>query len=88
MTNSTANCRLDGNGDLELTAVDNNGTWTSCRLESTRDDFYAPPGGELEMEASIEQPNPPNGMGYWPAFWALGSPMLAGGGWPQSGRST
>src|SRR5579875_3829891 len=86
MTNSTANCSLDGNGDLKLTAIYSGGSWTSCRLESTRDDFYAPPGGELEMEASIEQPNPPNGMGYWPAFWALGSPMRAGGGWPQSGE--
>ena len=38
------------------------------------------------MTASIEQPNPANGLGYWPAFWALGSPMRTGGGWPQSGE--
>src|SRR5436190_881127 len=62
------------------------GTWTSARIESTRDDFQAPAGGELEMSASIEQPNPSAGLGYWPAFWALGSPMRAGGGWPQSGE--
>ena len=85
-TNSTSNAYLDGNGDLVLKAIDTNGTWTSARLESTRDDFQAPAGGELEMTASIEQPDPANGLGYWPAFWALGSPMRAGGGWPQSGE--
>jgi hypothetical protein len=85
-TNSTNNVYLDGNGDMVLKAIDTNGTWTSGRIESTRDDFEAPAGGELEMTASIEQPNPANGLGYWPAFWALGSPMRAGGGWPQSGE--
>jgi hypothetical protein len=85
-TNSTSNVYLDGNGDLDIKAIDTNGTWTSGRIESTRDDFEAPAGGELEMTASIEQPNPADGLGYWPAFWALGSPMRTGGGWPQSGE--
>ena len=85
-TDSTSNAYLDGNGHLVLKAVDNGGTWTSARLESTRDDFQAPAGGELEMTASIEQPDPADGLGYWPAFWALGSPMRAGGGWPTSGE--
>ena len=86
MTSSTSNAFLDGNGHLVLRAISNGGTWTSGRLESARDDFAAPPGGELEMTASIEQPNPASGLGYWPAFWALGSPMRMGGGWPQSGE--
>ncbi len=85
-TNSTSNVYLDGNGHLVLKAINNGGTWTSGRIESTRDDFQAPPGGKLEMTASIEQPNPATGLGYWPAFWALGSPMRAGGGWPASGE--
>src|SRR5579872_3802194 len=85
-TNSTSNVYLDGNGHLVLKAINSGGTWTSARIESTRDDFQAPPGGELEMTASIEQPDPANGLGYWPAFWALGSPMRTGGGWPQSGE--
>src|ERR1700677_3385291 len=85
-TNSTSNVYLDGNGDLVLKAIDTNGTWTSGRIESTRDDFEAPPGGELEMTASIEQPDPADGLGYWPAFWALGSPMRSGGTWPESGE--
>jgi hypothetical protein len=85
-TNSTSNVYLDGNGHLVLKAINNGGTWTSGRIESTRDDFQAPPGGMLEMTASIEQPNPASGLGYWPAFWALGAPMRTGGGWPQSGE--
>ncbi|GAA4622625.1 hypothetical protein GCM10023196_015580 [Actinoallomurus vinaceus] len=85
-TSSTANSYLDGNGHLVLKALNNGGTWTSARLESTREDFQAPPGGKLEMTASIQQPNPASGLGYWPAFWALGSPMRAGGGWPTSGE--
>jgi hypothetical protein len=85
-TNSTSNVYLDGNGHLVLKAINNGGTWTSGRIESTREDFQAPAGGKLEMTASIEQPNPAGGLGYWPAFWALGSPMRAGGGWPTSGE--
>ena len=85
-TNSTNNVYLDGNGHLVLKAINSGGTWTSGRIESTRDDFQAPAGGKLEMIASIQQPNPANGLGYWPAFWALGAPMRTGGGWPQSGE--
>jgi hypothetical protein len=85
-TSSTQNVYLDGNGHLVLKAINNGGTWTSARIESTRDDFQAPPGGKMEMTASILQPNPANGLGYWPAFWALGEPMRRGGGWPQSGE--
>jgi F5/8 type C domain/Ricin-type beta-trefoil lectin domain/Putative Ig domain len=85
-TSSTSNVYLDGNGHLVLKAINSGGTWTSARIESTRDDFQAPAGGQLEMTASIEQPNPASGLGYWPAFWALGSPMRMGGGWPTSGE--
>jgi hypothetical protein len=85
-TNATSNVYLDGNGHLALKAINSGGTWTSGRIESTRGDFQAPPGGKLEMTASIQQPNPANGLGYWPAFWALGSTMRTGGGWPASGE--
>jgi beta-glucanase (GH16 family) len=51
-----------------------------------RSDFQAPPGGKLQMTASIKQPNPAGALGYWPAFWALGSPMRSGGSWPGSGE--
>jgi len=85
-TSSTRNVYLDGRGHLVLKATRADGSWTSARIESARDDFEAPAGGELELTASIEQPDPADGLGYWPAFWALGSPMRTGGGWPQSGE--
>jgi beta-glucanase (GH16 family) len=85
-TNSTKNVYQDGHGHLVLKATRSGGAWTSARIETARDDFQAPAGGELEMTASIEQPDPAHGLGYWPAFWALGSPIRAGGGWPASGE--
>jgi beta-glucanase (GH16 family) len=85
-TNSTSNVYLDGKGHLVLKAIDSRGGWTSARIESARDDFRAPPGGEMEMTASIEQPDPANGLGYWPAFWALGSPTRAGGSLATTGE--
>ena len=77
-TSSTSNVYLDGKGHLVLKAINSGGSWTSAQIESTRDDFQAPPGGELEMTGSLEQPNPAHGLGYWPAFWALGAPVRAG----------
>jgi hypothetical protein len=84
-TNSTSNVYLDGTGHLVLKAINNGGTWTSGRIESTRDDFQAPPGGMLEMTASIEQPNPANGLGYWPAS---GLPCGRAAAGPSPARST
>jgi beta-glucanase (GH16 family) len=83
-TNSTQNVYVDGDGHLVIQSTHTNGTWYSGRIETTRDDFMAPPGGEMEMTASIKQPN--GGPGYWPSFWALGAPMRSGGAWPTSGE--
>jgi hypothetical protein len=81
MTNSTSNVDLDGNGDLNITALsDGNGNWTSGRIH-TGSIVGAPAGGQLEVTASIQQPNPGNGLGYWPAFWMLGP-----GQWPENGE--
>jgi Ricin-type beta-trefoil lectin domain/Glycosyl hydrolases family 16 len=79
MTNSTSNVHLDGNGHLDITALDNGGNWTSGRVQTTSANVGAPAGGELEVTASIQQPN--NGPGYWPAFWMLGP-----GQWPENGE--
>jgi len=81
MTNSTSNGYLDGNGDLDLTALDQGGSWTSSRIQTTTPNVGAPAGGELEVTASIEQPDPASGLGYWPAFWMLGP-----GQWPENGE--
>jgi beta-glucanase (GH16 family) len=85
-TRSTANVFLDGDGHLVLKATRSDGRWTSGRIETTRDDFTAPAGGEMEMTASIELPAGADALGYWPAFWAVGAPTRAGGAWPLSGE--
>ncbi|MGH6656262.1 MAG: discoidin domain-containing protein, partial [Actinocrinis sp.] len=87
MSNSTGNVYLDGQGHLNLTALNNNGAWTSGRIESQRSDFAAPAGGMLQISASIKQPDPAHGTGYWPAFWTLGSGSRTGGTWPAIGES-
>ncbi|MDI5961613.1 family 16 glycosylhydrolase [Streptomyces sp. SL13] len=88
-TTSTANVYQDGSGHLVIKAIrDGSGNWTSGRVETQRTDFAAPAGGELEMSASIEQPNPASGLGYWPAFWALGAAArpVAATNWPSIGE--
>ena len=79
MTNSGSNVHLDGNGHLDITALNNGGSWTSGRIQTTSPNVGAPAGGELEVTASIQQPN--GGPGYWPAFWMLGP-----GQWPENGE--
>jgi Carbohydrate binding module (family 6)/Glycosyl hydrolases family 16 len=81
MTNSTSNVYLDGNGHLVIKAIDSGGAWTSGRIQTNTANVGAPAGGELEVTASIEQPNPASGLGYWPAFWMLGP-----GSWPSTGE--
>ncbi len=89
MTNSTNNVYQDGQGHLVIKALrDSNGNWTSGRIETQEDDFAAPPGGEFAMQATLQQPNlsGPAALGYWPAFWSLGSGIRSGGSWPGIGE--
>jgi hypothetical protein len=79
MTNSTSNVHLDGNGNLDITALGSGSSWTSGRIQTTTANVGAPAGGELEVTASIQQPS--GGLGYWPAFWMLGP-----GQWPENGE--
>jgi beta-glucanase (GH16 family) len=85
-TRSTQNVFVDGDGHLVIKATRSAGRWKSGRIETTRDDFEAPPGGELEMTASIKLPSAAHALGYWPAFWALGSPIRTGSSWPAPGE--
>lgn len=80
MTNAEGNVYLDGHGDLNIAAVYQGSVWTSGRIVTTKT-FGAPAGGEMMVTASIQQPGPANGTGYWPAFWLLGP-----GSWPQDGE--
>ena len=79
MTNSAGNVHLDGNGNLDITALGSGSSWTSGRIQTTSANVGAPAGGELEVTASIQQPA--GGPGYWPAFWMLGP-----GQWPENGE--
>ncbi len=89
MTNSPSNVSRDGNGHLVVTALKNSsGGWTSGRIETVNDSFAAPVGGELEITASIQQPNLSGNaaLGYWPAFWTLGTPYRTDHSWPKDGE--
>ena len=95
-TSSTSNVSEDGDGHLNITAIDSGGSWTSGRIETVADDFEAPAGGEMEVSASVMQPNPSSGVGYWPAFWMLGAGFRSSGAgtsgtmdcsnWPSTGE--
>jgi hypothetical protein len=88
-TDSTNNVYQDGQGHLVIKALrDGSGHWTSGRIETQRTDFAAPAGGQLQMSASILQPNPASGLGYWPAFWAMGGAARPVGAtnWPSIGE--
>ena len=89
MSNSTANVQQDGSGHLKITAIrDANGNWTSGRIETQRTDFAAPAGGQLQVSASIQQPNVSGAAaaGYWPAFWMLGAQFRVDHNWPSDGE--
>jgi beta-glucanase (GH16 family) len=80
-TNSTANVRLDGHGDLEIVPLRDASGWTSARIQTWNTDLGAPAGGEMMVTASIKQPDPASPVGYWPGFWLLGP-----GQWPMTGE--
>jgi beta-glucanase (GH16 family) len=88
MTSSRSNVHLDGQGNLDLTVLGHGaaggaGTaWTSGRIQ-TRQLFGAPAGGEMMVTASIKQPDPAQGVGYWPGFWMLGPEPKT---WPTTGE--
>lgn len=89
-TNSTNNLSLDGAGNLRITPRrDSAGNWTSGRIETQRSNFKPPAGGVLAMESRLQMPNVTGNaaLGYWPAFWALGSPYRGNyWNWPGIGE--
>ena len=91
-TTSTANVYQDGQGHLVLkalhTGADPVAGWTSGRVETQADGWGAPAGGVVRIESSLKQPDvtTANGLGYWPAYWMVGSPLRVGIPWPGSGE--
>jgi len=89
-TTNSSNVSLDGSGNLRITPRrDGAGNWTSARIETQRADFKAPDSGVLRIEGRIQMPNITGAAaaGYWPAFWALGSPYRGNyWNWPSIGE--
>ena len=89
-TNDRNNLRCDGTGNLRIIPWRAaNGEWTSARIETRRSNFKAPAGGVLRIEGRIQMPNVTGAaaLGYWPAFWALGSPYRGNfWNWPSIGE--
>jgi hypothetical protein len=89
-TGDPANLALDGSGNLRITPVrSGSGEWTSARIETRRTDFKPADGRTLRIEAAIQMPNITGeaALGYWPAFWALGSPYRGNfQNWPSIGE--
>ncbi|GAB2628632.1 endo-1,3-beta-glucanase [Paractinoplanes abujensis] len=83
-TNSTSNVRVNGAGQLEITARRENPAnyqchYGTCQYTSGRiltADKFAQTYGKFEARIKI-----PKGQGIWPAFW-----MLGGNNWPTTGE--
>ena len=83
------NVSLDGAGQLRIVPRrDSQEHWTSARIETRREDFHAPAGGALRIEARIRMPDVHGeaALGYWPAFWALGHSFRTQRDWPATGE--
>ncbi|CNG37288.1 glycoside hydrolase family protein [Mycobacterium tuberculosis] len=89
-TADPANVSLDGGGNLRITPVkSSSGEWTSARIETQRTNFKPADGRVLRIEGRIQMPNVTGNqaLGYWPAFWALGSPYRGNyQNWPAIGE--
>jgi beta-glucanase (GH16 family) len=89
-TDSPRNVKINGKGQLEITALRLAETdpildrcftceYTSARIKTAN--LFGFRYGR--MVARIKMPH---GVGTWPAFWMLGDDILNGGVWPESGE--
>lgn len=78
-TSNANNIKLDGSGNLVITAISNpGGGFTSARVKTKG--LFAQTYGRFEARIKT-----PTGPGIWPAFWMLGSNIDAKP-WPQCGE--
>lgn len=76
-TNSASNSEVS-NGSLKITALNNNGNYSSARIISNNKKEIQ--FGKIEARIKI-----PIGQGIWPAFWMLGANYETVN-WPQCGE--
>ena len=80
-TDSTDNVYLDGDGNLAITAIEEEyegNAYTSGRI--TTNDLFEHGYGRYEARIQL-----PEGKGLWPAFWMLGT-RFDDAGWPWCGE--
>ena len=78
-TESRENSALDGDGNLVITAQqEDDGSYTSARMTTQNNVEHA--YGRIEARVQL-----PSGQGIWPAFWMLGSDFPETE-WPNSGE--
>ncbi|POS77479.1 glycosyl hydrolase family 16 [Diaporthe helianthi] len=87
-TSDPANLKISGNGTLQITAIKTGTAWTSARIETQRTDFLAQAGGKMRIQGSLNLPDMGEAcVGYWPAFWTLGSDFRGNfQNWPSVGE--
>lgn len=79
-TNATENIATDGNGNLEINALQRGSSYTSARIKT--DGLFTQKFGRIEARIKT-----PSGAGIWPAFWMLGENINdADVEWPQCGE--
>jgi beta-glucanase (GH16 family) len=75
---NNSNLYQDGNGNLVIKAIKNNGNWTSGRMNTSGKQTFQ--YGRIEARMKLQV-----GDGFWPAFWMLGN-NIGSVGWPTSGE--
>ncbi|KAI5866299.1 family 16 glycosyl hydrolase [Durotheca rogersii] len=86
-TTSTRNLQISGGSTVQIVPWNENGQWTSARVESKY--TFTPAAGAVTMaEAQLRFGDSPTGnkQGIWPAFWLLGDAIRRGTGWPACGE--
>lgn len=77
-TNNPENVSLDDEGNLVITAINNDNRFTSARIKTQG--LFAQKYGRFEARLKT-----PYGPGIWPAFWMLGE-NIETTPWPQCGE--
>ena len=77
-TDRPENVSMDGEGNLEITALQSGNSFTSARIKTQG--LFEQQYGRFEARLKT-----PYGPGMWPAFWMLGS-NIETVSWPQCGE--